>query len=416
MSQIKSILDEFGKHMKFDSRLVGQLERYVQNFINKSPEHVKCLGSNLTGVYRLSWILQDRLEWEEDFLQIDGRDLRQAILAVPTMDDVGRVAADNFNISCCWIAHRFYKSDLPPRVKEKGMKLSMDILQYKLMSSIHSHYFKFAVDQNVAEATYAELSKKFDIKIHGSWRAVIDNSTENLIEAFKKDVPRGAPQVAFDRESCFRRFDEDTSIVRVVQDIQFRLRDKIKNIWAEMAVVIENDMKFGTTASTIELDNGLAVRDIERHSTEYTVFIKACAAERDRFIKTDLVQVVKTYVDTMPANPFDELLLLFTGKVAASDKKAIRLLDLTMEHLFNAVLTDRKTQMRLNDPAAVIVRIRGLYSASRSSNAVLEEMKEITEKWIRKEINIINNANVSAIRTGFLIYVVLRTMVKGHYG
>ena len=43
-------------------------------------------------------------------------------------------------------------------------------------------------------------------------------------------------------------------------------------------------------------------------------------------------------------------------------------------------------------------------------------MKEITEKWIRKEINIINNANVSAIRTGFLIYVVLRTMVKGHYG
>ena len=126
--------------------------------------------------------------------------------------------------------------------------------------------------------------------------------------------------------------------------------------------------------------------------------------------------MVKTYVDTMPANPFDELLLLFTGKVAASDKKAIRLLDLTMEHLFNAVLTDRKTQMRLNDPAAVIVRIRGLYSASRSSNAVLEEMKEITEKWIRKEINIINNANVSAIRTGILIYVVLRTMVKGHYG
>lgn len=416
MGQIKAIVDRHCADLKFDANLAKRIERFVQNFINKSPDHVQCLGSHLTGVHRLTWTLSDRIEWEEDILGIDARAMRQEILAIPYMDDVGYVAADNFNITCCWLVHKFYTSKLSEREKERAMKTVLNLLQYKLLSSIHAHYFRFPVNQNVAEATYAELSKKFDIKIHGSWRAVIDNSTENLIEAFKKDVPRGAPQVAFDRESCFRRFDEDTSIVRVVQDIQFRLRDKIKNIWAEMAVVIENDMKFGTTASTIELDNGLAVRDIERHSTEYTVFIKSCAAERDRFIKTDLVQVVKTYVDTMPANPFDELLLLFTGKVAASDKKAIRLLDLTMEHLFNAVLTDRKTQMRLNDPAAVIVRIRGLYSASRSSNGVLEEMKEITEKWIRKEINIINNANVSAIRTGFLIYVVLRTMVKGHYG
>src|SRR5690606_8530371 len=145
--------------------------------------------------------------------QIDGRDLRQAILAVPTMDDVGRVAADNFNISCCWIAHRFYKSDLPPRVKEKGMKLSMDILQYKLMSSIHSHYFKFAVDQNVAEATYAELSRKFDIKRYGSWRAVLDSRSENIIATGEI------------HEQTIRRFDDDMAIVRMIQDIQFRLRD-----------------------------------------------------------------------------------------------------------------------------------------------------------------------------------------------
>lgn len=403
MNQIKSIMDEHGKHLRFDSRLVGQLERFVQNFINKSPEHVKCLGSNLTGVNRLSWSLDDRLEWEENFLQIDGRDLRQAILAIPHMDDVGRVAGDNFNISCCWLAHRFYKSDLPPRVKEKGMKLSMDILQYKLLSSIHSHYFKYPVDQNVAEATYAELSRKFDIKRYGSWRAVLDSRSENIIATGEI------------HEQTIRQFDDDIAIVKMIQDIQFRLRDKIKNIWEVMANVIEKDMKFGSVSSTIELDGALVTRDIERLSTDYIQFIKEAAAERDRFIKPDLVDVIESVMSTMPEKPFEQLLVIFTEKVSKSDKNALQLVELTMEHLFNVVLADRKTTMRMNDIPAVLNRIRGLYTASRSNNDILEQMKEITEKFVRKDVKIVNNANVAALRTGLLLYIVLRAMVKEHY-
>lgn len=404
MNQIKLIMDEQCSHLKFDNRLLSQLERFVQNFINKSPEHVKCLGSNLTGVNRLSWSLDDRLEWEENFLGIEGRDLRQRILALPHMDDVGRVAGDNFNISCCWLAHRFYISDLPPRSKEKGMKLSMDILQYKLLSSIHSHYFKFPVDQNVAEATYAELSRKYDIKRYGSWRGVLDSRSENIISTGEI------------HEQTIRRFDDDIAIVKMIQDIQFRLRDKIKNIWEVMARVIENDMKFGTVSSTIELDGALVTRDIERLSGDYLIFIKEVAAEQNRFIKPDLVQVVESTMATMPEKPFEQLLIIFTNKVAKSDKKAIELLELTMEHLFNVVLSDRKTNMRMNDIPGVLNRIRGLYTASRSSNPILEEMKVIGEKMVRKDVKIVNNANVAALRTGLLLYIVLRTMCKSHYG
>ncbi len=404
MNQIKLIMDEQCSHLKFDNRLLSQLERFVQNFINKSPEHVKCLGSNLTGVNRLSWSLDDRLEWDENFLGIEGRDLRQRILALPHMDDVGRVAGDNFNISCCWLAHRFYISDLPPRSKEKGMKLSMDILQYKLLSSIHSHYFKFPVDQNVAEATYAELSRKYDIKRYGSWRGVLDSRSENIISTGEI------------HEQTIRRFDDDIAIVKMIQDIQFRLRDKIKNIWEVMARVIENDMKFGTVSSTIELDGALVTRDIERLSGDYLIFIKEVAAEQNRFIKPDLVQVVESTMATMPEKPFEQLLIIFTNKVAKSDKKAIELLELTMEHLFNVVLSDRKTNMRMNDIPGVLNRIRGLYTASRSSNPILEEMKVIGEKMVRKDVKIVNNANVAALRTGLLLYIVLRTMCKSHYG
>jgi hypothetical protein len=71
--------------------------------------------------------------------------------------------------------------------------------------------------------------------------------------------------------------------------------------------------------------------------------------------------------------------------------------------------------MRMNDIPAVLNRIRGLYTASRSNNDILEQMKEITEKFVRKDVKIVNNANVAALRTGLLLYLVLRAMVKDHY-
>ena len=119
MGQIKAIVDRHCADLKFDASLAKRIERFVQNFVNKSPDHVQCLGSHLTGVHRLTWTLSDRIEWEEDILGIDARAMRQEILAIPYMDDVGYVAADNFNITCCWLVHKFYTSKLSEREKEQ---------------------------------------------------------------------------------------------------------------------------------------------------------------------------------------------------------------------------------------------------------------------------------------------------------
>lgn len=402
-SLIKNALEKHCGHLKFDAALVKKLERFIQNFINKSPEHVKCLGSNLTGVNRLTWTVTDRADWEDNIIQVDAKALRQEILAIPYIEEVGVVASDNFNISCCWMAHRFYLSNLPIRSKEYAMKLCMDILQYKLLSSIHTRYFQYPVNQNVAEATYEELSRKFDIKKYGNWRRVLDARSENIISSGEI------------HEQTIKLFNDDVAIVRMVQDIQYRLRDKIKNIWEVMARVIAEDKRFASTDSKVQLDDALVVRDIERLSSSYTAFIKSVSSEKNRFIKPDLVEVVMSLMGTMPERPFEKLLITFSERTAKNDKAPYRLLDLTMEHLFNIVLADRKTEMRIKDASAVLLRVKALYTASRGDNELLNEMKEIGEKMVRKDLGIVNLANVASLRTGLLLYIVLRTMVKEHY-
>lgn len=400
---IKSIMDDAGKHLRFDAKLAKNIHLYIQHFVNKNPDHINALGSNMLGVYPMRFTPSDRIEWEEDILGLDPAHIRKQILALPHMDDVGKRATDTMNITCTWLTHKFFLSDLPLRAKEEAMKNCMVMMQYKLFSSLLQHYFPYPVDPNVAASVYSELSRKFDIKKYGTWKAVIDARAENIIAMGEI------------HEITIREYNDDIAIVKMIQDIQYRLRDKFKNIWEVLARVIAEDKKYGTTGSTMELDGKLVVRDLTRLAPTYNRYIHDVSMEKERFIKYDLIGVIESAMAAMPEKPFEVLLVAFHERCKKRDKDAMKLIDMVLEHLFNAVLSDRGTNAKLKDIAEVITRIRGLYTASRSSNDLLMELRELGEKIVKKDLKIVNEANTAALRTGLLLYIVLRTLSKEHY-
>lgn len=403
LKNIKQIMEHHRGDLAFTAKLADGLKRYIYNFINKNPDHVKALGGNLLGVYPMRFTTSDRLEWEEDLLGIDPKAVRSDVLSLPHMDDVGRRATDTFNISCIWMCHRFYTSNLPIRQKEEAMKNCMVILQYKLFSSILAHYFPYPVDPNVAAAVYGELSRKFDIKKYGTWKAVVDARSENIIA------------VGEIHEKTIREFNDDIAIVRMIQDIQHRLRDKVKNIWEVLARVIQQNKKYGTTAGMIELDGQLVVRDLERQIPTYSRYIDDVSREQVRFLKPDLIAVIIDIMPAMPEKPFEVLLLQYHERSKKSDKDAAELTKITIEHLFNVVLADRTVATKISDISELLVRVRGLYTSSRTSNELLIQMRKLGEKIVKKDLKIVNSANVSALRTGLLLYLILRTATKNHY-
>ena len=54
--------------------------------------------------------------------------------------------------------------------------------------------------------------------------------------------------------------------------------------------------------------------------------------------------------------------------------------------------------------------------ASRSSDPALLKLRNTGEKLIRKAVQSKNPSMLAAVRTGVLLYVVLRTFSKDHYG
>ena len=168
MANIKSVLDASCASLKIDSRLLKDIHRYGQLFCNKNADHVQFFGGNLTGVNPIRFMASDKNEWVDELLSIDEYTTRQAIIALPTIDAEWIRGTDVMNISCLYLAHRVMNSALPHNTRIQGMTDILLVMQYKLLSSLMAHFFRYPADEATALATYAALSKKYAIKQHGN--------------------------------------------------------------------------------------------------------------------------------------------------------------------------------------------------------------------------------------------------------
>ena len=63
----------------------------------------------------------------------------------------------------------------------------------------------------------------------------------------------------------------------------------------------------------------------------------------------------------------------------------------------------------------MLSRLRGVYMSSRSTDPILIDLRERTEKIVEIATNNKNPSNLASTRTGVLLYIVLRTFTMKHY-
>lgn len=401
---IKDVFDQACSSLKIDASLLTAIHRYGGAFLNKNHDHVRGFGSNLLGVYPIRFIPSDKLDWIVDILDIDEHDVRKQIISLPTVNAEWVRGTDIMNLSCLWLTHRIYNSNLSPKQKEQGMFDTLLVLHYKLFSSLSAHFFKYPADEATALATYASLSKKFAIKQYGSWGKVLEARCHDIVSL--NSIHRGT----------IERFSDDKAIQYMVTDIQGRLRSQYKNIWAEFDKIRQSDSKFLTIKGTIELDGKVMIRDVETSYAPYKRYMREIAPDASRFIRTELGGVIVSAMPTMPENPFFESLTYLVEAAQKNDKKVLELMDETLLHAFQYLAGDKEARSRMSDLSFLLARLRALYMASRSSDPTLMRMRELGEAVVKKCVLSRNPSVVASIRTGLMLYIVLRTFAMKHYG
>lgn len=405
MTVFKKVFDEALSNTKIDDALFKEIRGYVQSFINKNEDHIKFFGSNLTGVYPVRFVSPDKHKWLDEILNIDEYDTRQKIIHPDTgavSEDWVR-ATDIMNISCLYLTHRFFNGPMAQKLKEEAMLNTLMALHCKLISSLMAHFFKYPADEATALATYAALSKKYSIKQFGSWNGVLVNRCKDIIDGDSIHY------------QTIVKFNDDDAIIYMIQDIQGRLRDIIKKLWKVFEMVRTQNAKILSTSGMVTLDGKIVVRDMARYFSPYKNYINEVILDRNRFIKKELIDVITSTIYTIPGPLLIKGLEHITENIVMT-KDLQKFLDLIVVHSFEALSSDRNAQEKMRDIPALLALLKSLYMASRSSDPMVLEMRRLGEKIVKKGCKVKNPSTVASVRTGIMLYIILRTFSKEYYG
>ncbi len=403
--EIKQIFERHCEHLFIDLKLIKKIRDFQIAFVNKNEEHMTFFGGNLTGVQVVRFTTQDKDKWFNSIIETDEFLLEDELLNVSAINPNWKITTDAFNHSCFWLLHKIKNSDsLTDNQKQQGMLDVSLVLYYRFLTSLLFRYFRYPADQRVAEATYAQLSYKFAIKKYGSWYATLEARCLDLIE------PHGL------HNKTISDFDNDTDIVNMINDSQGRIRDMLKNIYDVFITTSRMGIKIKTTSSVIEHDGEQILRDQTKSLITYTRYLHSIVSDKDSFIKKELTDIIEKILHTMHPRLFNETLEWCSNNYKFNSSKDVEILITeTLTHSFQYLSENRTVLKNTNDLPGLLSKLRGVYMSSRSTETDLLHIRAIAEKIIKIATGSKNDNAIASVRTGLLLYIVLRAFTMHHY-
>lgn len=400
---IKTVFEKAASNLKIDKALIERLRNYEKEFTHRNEDHIKFFGGNLLGVERVRFLPRDWENWFDNVLKIDDVELERDLHSLPTINPEHVVASDVMNLSCVWLVHAIYKSNLSQSLKEEGMVNALLIFHYKVLTSKLARDFKFPANEDFMATVYASLSKKFHIKQHGYWGALLRAKVLDVLSKSSIHL------------KTIEMFDNDKNILYMVTDMQTRMRQIISNHWDVINKIKESDKLIVTTAATYETDEGLSVKDLQRSIVAYKNYIHTVAGEPSNFVKDDLVKIVVAAMHTMTESFLRDSLVYISENYQLDSGDIEQMIDDVIVHAFDFLHQEYKGNLTTPDLAFIISKLRGIYMSSRSTDPALLKLRVLIDKVIMRKLKGRSAAAIAAVRVGVALYIVLRALTKKHY-
>jgi len=402
---IKHVFEDECGHLKFDAKFAKTLHAYQVGFVNKNNEHIKFFGGNLLGVETVRFLDQDRDRWFDEILQVDDGPLEERLLALPMVNSEFHVSSDTMNLSCVWLTHAIYNSKIMSQEQRHNAMIDvMLVLQYKFFTSRYYRHFRYPADLATAEATYAQLSYKFDIKTYGSWSALFRARAEDIIN--KASI----------HYRTITHMDDDKKVIYMLNDTQGRIRDMLKNIYDVFLRVHQQGIRISSTSSIVEHDGAEILKDKSKNLLAYGRYINSIVSDRNSFMREDVLSIIEKIMHTMPPRLFRETLEWMSSNYRQRGATEVEeVLNEALIHSFEYFSENREVVRHTQDLPGLVSRLRGIYMSSRSTDPVLFALREKMETIVKKATGNKNPSIIASVRTGALLYIVLRAITMKYY-
>lgn len=396
--KLKEIFDKHFANTVFDKSFADKVEKFVRLFLLKNNDHVSFFGGNLIGVYPIRWNYSDTDTWWDDIFDVGETELERDLHKHPEIKTNRVVSSDVLNHALIYSIYRVHNSpSIPEDLKETTKARLMLALNLKFISSLMAHYFKFPADKGIAEKTFNKLTKRYDLKIYGTWVKMLNNRSVEFVS------PKGRYYKAY------TTYNDDIEIIKMINDAQGRIRETVKDITKVYYDCLADDAKVLSSSSSIELDGTIVIKDLTRKATQYNRYIKQVVTEKDGFKKEQLIELVYRAVPSLQPGVFEKLLETFVTEFQSSKYRTHfnGLIDNLLIFSFDFL---RDNEIAENDLPGVIYRLKHVYMSGRITDETLLKARTAFDKVVEATDKKLKGTPLVPERCAFFLYLVLRTI------
>ncbi len=402
-TNFKTIDDVFSFHVtnKFDRNLVKLVLLYVNNFIKKDENHINFFGGNLIGVYPIRWTTEDKLSWVYDVLAIDEfEELSNNLYSLPSIDKAFNVSSDPVNLSLVWLTYKALNSkDLSQLEIDQITHAALDMLHYKLITSLHTHYFKFSANIAIATAVYENLDNKFQLKRAGTWQGLVNLRTNDILShnsIHYKTIRELTPNIA---------------VVKMLNDISSRIRSVFKIITAEFHRLHQLNERISSTSKYTHVDGTDILKDSINKYQHIKSLMHDLVPDRIAFINEELITIVINIINTAYINYVRETLFYISQNYNVK-LKHVNIPELIDEILMFVFTIIRKENIELHNLSTIALKLKGVLRSSRIKNIEFITIKDNLAVIIENANPGISEVNMASTRIAVLLYIALRALLK----
>lgn len=406
-STVRDLFNSLHPDLVFDEKLLKKVNAFRIGFMVRNEDHIKFFGGNLTGVEVVRFTTRDDDYWCDEILGTSYLVLESELLKLPVIIPSFKVSSNPINNSFVWMMHKFMNSPhLNERQRIMGAFEVAMVMNYRYITSRIWNHFRFPADPEVAEATYASLSRKFALKQHGTWNKTLENRSRDIID-----------QKTSIWKSVIMNMNNDIKVREMLNDTQGRIRSMIKIIFDRHLLINSTGARVVSSSSVVEHDGAEILKDRVGGYASYYRYILDIISDKNSFIKPVLVRVISKAMNTMPTSQFEKTLdwLTTNSHNAKFQSKIEKLITDIIIHAFNYLYDRRNEIANTNDIVGALSRLKGAYSAPRSTEPLLLSIRKETEQLVEQATNTRHKGNIAAVRTGVLLYIVARAMTRSHF-
>lgn len=407
--KVKEVLDSLIGEYDYDTRLYRAIVKNNIEFISLDSERRNLFGGKLIGCYYVKYTAYDKDLFYSNLFDLSYDVVVNEVNKISTIPKNFKVARDDINLVCFYIAHRFLTNkDLTKEQQFEYAKEILNYFNYRTLVLLSSNYFIYPISEEKAVTLIERLSNKYLIKKLKNWNEYCNYRSEEYLNSKFRDL--------------LVKFNQDNDLPNAISDLYNRTKEAIKNIYRELLDMLEKDEIIRSNKSVIEdVEGELVLAEKIQTPETYIDRLESALVDKTIFIKPSYIDVTVSIIDSVSKKQLEELLNLIVDYIYIDKSKYNEVVTIFKDYIVNIIeyLRDKNKDIAAsNDIIDIINTILGNLLYARGTDLTITKIKEKMDKEIKKIYKHFkvkfSNKTLNNIRNALFVYITLRTLIDSN--